>query len=175
MKSNLIKTCLIILLPLMFSTTFINAQNDRTDTRVDQIVRGAFVTQSFGTVANAAQDICYLDLRGWSKIDSVVVSVSAENETDLDTINFYIGNYTGQSGFVSDAVAGVLYQAITINIADAATDFEVLLTSDATVLTGVALRGANYIRAVIEAAAAGNDATDPNAYHINWHIFGTKE
>ena len=135
--------------------------------------RGFSVVEDLGTQANAAQETCYLDLRDWKSVDSVVVSISAVNETDVDTVNFYLGNFTND-GFICDAVAGVIYQAITINIADAATDFELLLTSGASVLTGTAIRGANGIKAVIEVGAAGNDATDPNALYIHWRIYGTK-
>jgi len=135
--------------------------------------RGFSVVENFGTVSNAGQETAYLDLRGWKTVDSVSVALVAVNETDVDTVNFYPGVYTNQ-GFISDAAASVLYQAVTINIADGATDVENLVTSDATKLTGAVLRGFNGIKAVIEVAAAGSDATDPNALSIHWRIWGTK-
>lgn len=142
--------------------------------RQTKITKGFSVSEYLGTVANSSQETAYLDLREWSKVDSVVVSLSATNETDVDTVNFYIGNYTPTGGFVSDAAAGVLYQASTLDVAASGTDFLALLTSNATKLTGAALRGANGIKAVLEVSAAGNDATDPNALYINWRIYGTK-
>lgn len=168
MKQTKIFSFLMVLI-LLAGTLF--AQTDKTTT--GEVKKGAYVTQSFEGVANSATDICYLDLRGWKTVDSVVVSIAVENETDIDTVNFMRGTYF--DGFISDAAAGVLYQAVTLNVADAATDVEPLLTSNATVLSKAALRGFNYIKATIEAGAAGNDATDPNAMYLTWQIFGTKE
>lgn len=136
-------------------------------------VRGFSVVEDLGTQANSAQETVYLDLRDWKSVDSVTVSLSAVGEIDVDTINFYIGNFT-PDGFISDAAAGVLYNAVTLNLADGATDYELLLTTGATVLTSGALRGCNGIKGVIEIAAAGSDATDPNALYIHWKIHGTK-
>lgn len=136
--------------------------------------KGYSVVFDLGTVTNSGQETGYLDLRGWSKIDSVTVSLSATNETDIDTVNFFLGNYT-QDGFVKDAAAGVIYQASTIDVANAATDFLNLVTSvNTTPLTGVALRGCNGLYFEIEAQATGNDATDPNALYIHFKIHGTK-
>ncbi len=156
---------LIALLIMFLFTTLSFAQT--------KITRGFSVVEDFGTVTNSGQETAYLDLRGWKTVDSVSVALVAVNETDVDTINFYPGVYTGD-GFKPDAAASVLYQAVTINIADGSTDVENLVTADATKLTGVALRGFNGVKAVIEIAAAGNDATDPNALYIHWRIWGTK-
>lgn len=151
---------------LLFAFTDINAQqNPETE--------GFSVCFDLGTIANSTTYTGTLDLRGWSKIDSVTVSVSATNETDIDTLNMWVGNYT-QDGFVSDAAAGVLYQAVSLNIADNASDFINLVTSNATKLTGSALRGANAVYFEVESASSGNDATDPNAAYIVFHIHGTK-
>ena len=161
---------LIALLMVFIVTAFI-AQPVKAQPQ--QVVKGFSVTENLGTQANAAQETFYLDLRGWKSVDSVSVSVSCTGEIDVDTVNFYIGNFTSD-GFISDAAGGVLYQAITLNVAAAATDFELLVTSNATVLTGVALRGCNGIKAVVEVGAAGNDAADPNALYFHWKIHGTK-
>lgn len=138
-----------------------------------KITKGFSVVEDLGTMANSGQETAYLDLREWKTLDSVVVSLSAKGEIDIDTCNFYVGNYTND-GFIMDATAGVLYQAVTIDLAAAATDFLLLTTSNATKLTGTALRGVTGIKAVIEGASSGNDATDPNALYICWRIYGTK-
>lgn len=135
--------------------------------------KGYSVVYDLGTVTNSTQETGYLDLRNWQKIDSVTVSLSATNETDIDTVNFWIGNYT-QDGFVKDAAAGVIYQASTLDVAAAGTDFLNLVTSNATPLTGLALRGCNGVYFELEAGASGNDATDPNALYIHFKIHGTK-
>ena len=153
---------LVILIALMSVMTF-----------GQKTTRGFTVVEDLGTQANAAQETVYLDLRSWSRVDSVVVSLSAVGEIDVDTVNFYLGSFTND-GFISDAAGGVLYQAVTLDVAAGATDFEVLLTSNATRLTGAAIRGATGIKAVIEIGASGNDATDPNALYINWCIYGLK-
>lgn len=143
----------------------------------DQQVNGFSVIQKLGTQADgtgATEETFYLDLRGWKSVDSVTVAVSASGEIDVDTVNFYIGNWT-QDGFIADAAAGVLYQAITINLADGVTDFELLVTGNATVLTGVALRGANGIKAEVEVDFTGNDATDTDqGLWFHWKVHGTK-
>jgi hypothetical protein len=153
---------LVILIALMSVMTF-----------GQKTTRGFTVVEDLGTQANAAQETVYLDLRSWSRVDSIVVSLSAVGEIDVDTVNFYLGSFTND-GFISDASGGVLYQAVTIDVAAAGTDLQTLLSSNATLLTGVALRGATGIKAVIEIGAAGNDATDPNALYINWCIYGLK-
>jgi len=163
---------LIAMLMVFTLTAFIlppvNAQ-------LQQKVRGFSVTENLGTQANAAQETFYLDLRGWDTVDSVTVSVSASGEIDVDTVNFYVGNFTND-GFIPDAAGGVIYQAITLNLADGVTDFELLVdANDITVLTGAAIRGANGIKAVVEVGAAGNDATDTDqALYFNWRIHGTR-
>lgn len=137
-------------------------------------VKGFSVIEKLGVQANSEQETIYLDLRGWKSVDSVTFSLSAVGEIDVDTVNFYLGNWT-QDGFIPDASGGVLYQAATINLADGVSDFELLVTNTATVLTGVAIRGANGIKAVIEIAAAGNDATDTSqGLWAHWKIHGTK-
>lgn len=154
----------IFLLALLF-TAFIFPQ--------DKITNGFSVVEYLGTAANSSQKTAYINLSGWTQVDSVVVSIGATNETDIDTINFHLGMYTSKA-FVVEAAAAVLYQAVTINIADAATDIEPLFTSNATKLTKAALRGYDGIKAVIEMASSGNDATDPNAVYILWRIYGVK-
>lgn len=160
-----------VLIALLFSIFSFEASAQRQT----KIEKGFSVVEYLGTVANGSQETAYLDLRGWSKVDSVSVSLSATNETDVDTVNFYIGNWTPTGGFVSDAAAGVLYQASTLDVAAGGTDFLNLVTSNATKLTGVALRGCNGVKAVIEMQnSSGNDATDPNALYIAWRIYGVK-
>lgn len=166
-KTNFLITMLMVFILTAFISPPVKAQ-------LQQRVRGFSVTENLGTQANSAQETFYLDLRGWDTVDSVTVSVSCTGEIDVDTVNFYVGNWTND-GFIPDAAAGVIYQAITLNVAAAATDFELLVdANDITVLTGAAIRGANGIKAVLEVGAAGNDATDPNALYFQWRIHGTR-
>jgi len=141
----------------------------------DKITKGFSVSEYLGTAANGSQKNAYLDLRDWETVDSVGFSFSCTGEIDIDTVNFYPGNYTFK-GFKPDAAAGVLYQACAIDLAAGVSDGLVLqVTSNATKLTGAALRGANGIKAVIEIQnTSGNDATDPNELNVNWRIYGTR-
>ena len=157
---------LIAFMLFAFITPQIQAQQN-------PLTKGYSVVFDLGTVANSSKKTGTLDLRGWSKVDSVTVSISASNETDIDTVNFWVGNYT-QDGFIKDAAAGVLYQACALDIAVNITDFINLVTTGATRLTGSALRGCNAVYFEVEAASSGNDATDPNAAYLHFKIHGTK-
>ena len=166
-KTNFLIAMLMVFILTAFIAQPVNAQPQKK-------VSGFSVIENLGTQANSAQETFYLDLRGWKSVDSVTVAVSCTGEIDVDTVNFYIGNFTND-GFIPDAAGGVIYQAITLNVAASATDFELLVdANNVTVLTGAALRGANGIKAVVEIGAAGNDATDPNALYFHWKIHGTK-
>lgn len=158
-------------LALVLFTSFSFAQSDATSSI--KTVKGYSICFDFGTIANSGQETGYVDLRDWQSIDSVTVSLSASNETDIDTVNFWVGNWTND-GFISDASAGVLYQASTLDVAASATDFLNLVTTNATRLSKANLRGATGVKFQIEAQSSGNDATDPNALYIVFRIFGTK-
>lgn len=167
MKKTICSLAIILLLAFLFVPQ-LSAQ--------DKEVNGFSVVQNLGTAAVGSQKIAYLDLRGWKTVDSVGVSLSASGEIDVDTVNFYPGNYNNK-GFRSDAAASVLYQAVTLDLADGVADGNFpLLTSNATKLTGAALRYCNGVEAVIEVQNTnGSDATDTGQnLTICWRIYGTK-
>lgn len=165
----------VVLLALLLFTSFSFAQtiSNTTSTTVKETVRGYSVCLDFGTVANSVTETGYVDLRDWKSIDSIAVSISGYNEVDVDSVNFWLGNYTND-GFICDAAAGVLYQASTLDVAASGSDFLNLVTTNATKLSKVALRGATGIKVQLESAASGNDATDPNDCWLMFHIYGTK-
>lgn len=163
------KKLFVSLILLLFGVTIL-AQTDGTVQKAD--VTNLGVAFDFGTVTNSTNEVSYLDLRGWKSVDSVVVSLSASNETDIDSVVFYLGNF-GPYGFISDASAGALHQVSSLDVAASGTDFLVLETSGATLLTKSALRGVSAIKAVYK-ANTGNDATDPNKLVAFWRVYGTK-
>lgn len=162
-----------IALVLFTSFSFAQTISNTTSTVTEKTVRGYSVCLDFGTVANSVTETGYVDLRDWKSVDSISVSISGYNEVDIDSVNFWVGNYTND-GFVVDAAAGVLYQACTLDVAASGSDFLNLVTSNATKLTKLALRGATGIKVQLESQATGNDATDPNACYLMFHIYGTK-
>lgn len=161
---------LFVSLMIVFAVSASYAQGDATVQRSE--VTNLGVAFDFGTVTNGTNEVSYIDLRGWKSVDSIVVSLSASNETDIDSVVFYLGNL-GPSGFIVDASAGALHQVSTLDVAAGGTDFLALLTSDATLLTKAALRGVSAIKAVYK-ANTGNDATDPNKLVAFWRVYGTK-
>lgn len=164
------KKLFVSLIIVLFAIAVSFAQSDATVVKSE--VTNLGVTFDLGTVTNGTNEVSYVDLRGWKSIDSIVVSLSASNETDIDSVVFYLGNL-GPYGFIADASAGALHQVSLLDVAASGTDFVPLLTSDATLLTKGALRGVSAIKAVYK-ANTGNDATDPNKLVAFWRVYGTK-
>lgn len=136
------------------------------------------VVKDLGTMANSSlgsgsDETGYLDLSGWSKIDSISVTFIGKGEMDVDSVDFYGAVKLPNGKFVKD-VTIIATATVTLNLADGVYDIEPLKTSDATVLTGAKLRGLNAIYYVTRGAASGNDATDPNNGWLAFQIWGTK-
>ena len=130
---------------------------------------GRFIDVDFGTVANSVTETNYISIDGWSKIDSISVVAYGYGETDVDSIDMYVGN--GGGIYSSTAITGT----VTLNLADAVAGWELILASNATQLTGAALRGVKAIKVVTRGATSGNDATDTKQnFHVLFQIWGTK-
>ena len=133
-----------------------------------------------GTIANSVDETVYLDLsaiqkaNGWSKIDSVLNAIYAENETDIDSLTVYPGFRGTKGGSTKTVYGAALNYTVTVNINDAATVYEELLSSGATLLTSAALRQNNYIKYLTRGAASGNDPADPNRAWLICFVYGTK-
>jgi hypothetical protein len=116
----------------------------------------------------------YAEQLGLTKIDSIEVAMYAENEVDVDSVNIYLGVNATNDGVNESAYDAVLgTYTVTININDASTDYERLFVSNATIITGAAIRGYNSIKAVV-CPSTGNDATDPNKVWLLFYLYGTK-
>lgn len=118
----------------------------------------------------------YAKQLGLTIIDSIEVAIYCENETDIDSVNLYLGMNATNAGANESAYDAVLgTYTVTVNIADAATDYERLFVAatNATLLTGAAIRGYNSIKAVV-CPSTGNDATDPNKVWLLFYLYGSK-
>lgn len=119
----------------------------------------------------------YLKLDGWSKIDSVQITLGVDNETDIDSFDVYVGNAFGNretdwdNGYYGSTV---YHYEVTLNVAAAAQGRELLLISNASLLTTVVMRGVNALKFVTRGANSGNDPTDPNRLRAFVQVFGTK-
>src|ERR1035437_5669953 len=110
---------------------------------------------NFGTVANAITGTQYLNLTGFTKVDSVVcVLVDKAQNINVDSLNFYPGVsipglYEGANGSYSTSVTT---QISTL----AAVGNQLLLTTGATPLTAAVLRGYNFVKVTMAGSPTGN-------------------
>jgi len=126
----------------------------------------------FGTIAQAVPETKTLDLRGWASIDSISVLAVGTGEVDVDSVDIY-GAFQDPNGtglWVDVTILGTA--TVTLNLADGTEDIELLVASNATILTGIALRGLNALSVIVQ-PAAGSDATDPNNFKVVFQIWGT--
>lgn len=131
------------------------------------------VIKPLGTVSNSVDETGYLDLTGWSQIDSISVTFVAKGELDVDSVTVYRAVKVPGVGYKKDiTVLGNF--TVTLDLADGVWDIEPLFVSNATVLNGAALRGVDAIYYVTRGATSGNDPTDPNAGWLMFQIWGTK-
>lgn len=108
---------------------------------------------------------------GCSVIDSMVISLTVKNETDIDSCDFYPCNWTIDGTKVLGTVA---HFAVTLNVAAAGTGTEALYT--ATTLHGVwaiSYRGFEGFAILTRGSTAGNDPTDPNSGKLTITFFGS--
>jgi len=133
---------------------------------------GRVVNVNYETVANSVTETGYVSLDGWTTIDSISVVVFGVGETDIDSLDIYVGN--GGAGVTAQYSATVYHYAVTVNAAAAAVYIERLYSANATLLTKAVLRNANRLKIVTRGATSGNDATDPNKLVVQLIISGTK-
>ena len=151
----------LIVLVFLFSVTAFS--------QADVKYFGRYIDIDFGTVANSVTETKYASLDGWSKIDSITVVAYGYGETDVDSIDMYVGN--GGGIYSGTAITGT----VTLDLADGVAGWQTVLSSNATQLTGAALRGAKAIKVVTRGATAGNDPTDTKQnFHVLFQIWGTK-
>ncbi len=136
---------------------------------------GHFAYVDCGTVANSVDETGYVDLSrlGLSKIDSISVTAIGTGELDVDSVDCYVGVNDIPDGLIRYSSTAITF-TVTINVAAGASAFEQLYSSNATLLTQEALRGANVIKVITRGATAGNDATDPNKLILVFEAWGTQ-
>lgn len=108
---------------------------------------------------------------GCNKIDSLTISVTVKNETDIDTLNWYPVNWTNDGTAVQGTVKTF---AVTLNVAAAGTGSETLLITGAGL--GSALwRGKEGFQFRTRGAVSGNDVTgsDANSVKVTITFFGS--
>ena len=130
----------------------------------------------FGTVANSVDEAYkyysfagLLKEFGCAKIDSIIISMTVKNETDIDTLNWYPVNWTVDG----TAVLGtVITYTVTLNVAAAGTGTQILYTANHGV-QAASFRGYEGFTVFTRGAAAGNDATDPNSCKVTITFWGS--
>jgi hypothetical protein len=131
---------------------------------------------NLGTVANSVDEAyTYETFAGLlkqfncAKIDSMVFSVTAVGELDVDSLDWYPVNWTSTGTAVKGTVKT---HTVTLNIAAAGTGTEVLLVTG----TGIASslwRGYEGFGFMTRGAGSGSDATDPNNLKVTITFFGS--
>lgn len=157
------KLFLFLAVVLLFGT-FIQAQtvgNDRTE----------FL--KFGLLTAYTTETQYLELKGWTKIDSVSTFVLCKggvgNLCEVDSIVYYVGGKTDNGyGFSSTAYT----QLTTVNPAASVVEYQNLLTSNATKLTSAVMRGANIIKCVVY--PSDETSVAPSFFDVGFQIWGSK-
>lgn len=131
------------------------------------------IVKDLGTMVNSVDETGFVDLSAWSKIDSISVTYAGLGEMDVDSLTVYSAVKLPNGKFVKDvSVLGNF--TVTLNLAAGVYDIEPLFSSNATLLTGSALRGLNALYFVTRGATSGNDATDPNHGWVAFQVWGTK-
>jgi hypothetical protein len=132
----------------------------------------------FGTLANSVTETAYATLGNWAKIDSISVMAVATGETDVDSIDIYVGFANSNTAGVSQTpgwYSATAYTFVsTVDVAVGVKVFQNVTVANATLLTGVVLRGVNSLKIVTRGATAGNDPTDPNKFLVGLQIWGTQ-
>jgi len=136
---------------------------------------GRFAYVDFGTVANSVTETGYvnLDRLNYSHIDSISVTAIGTGELDVDSVDIYVGTADIKHGISRYSATANTFTS-TIDVNAAASAFEQLYSSDATLLTGGLLRGANSLKVVTRGSVSGNDPTDPNKLVVVFQVWGTK-
>jgi hypothetical protein len=147
-----------LILTLLFAFTFASAQG---------IV--GVKSYNLGTVANTVwEDYRYdtfqglLKEFGCNKIDSITVSITVKNETDIDTLNWYPVNWTNDGTAVNGTVKTFI---VTLNIAAAGTGTETPLITGAGLASSL-WRGKEGFGWRTRGAVSGNDVDGSNANSV---------
>lgn len=133
-------------------------------------------SHDYGTIANSV-DEAYINYTfsglikefGCNKIDSLVISLTVKNETDIDSLMWYPCNWTVDGTKVLGTVST---RTVTLNVAAAATGTQVLLTSNAGIASTL-WRGYEGFTIFTRGASAGNDPTDPNSVKVTITFYGS--
>lgn len=133
-------------------------------------------SHDYGTVANSVDEsyISYtwaglLKEFDCNKIDSLVISLTAVGELDIDSLMWYPVNWTVSGTAVKGTVAT---RTVTLNIAAAGTGTEVLYSANAGIASTL-WRGYEGFTLFTRGAASGNDATDPNSLKVTITFYGS--
>lgn len=128
-------------------------------------------TLPYGLLTAYTTETQYLDLSGWAKIDSISTFAVAKggvgNLCEVDSIVYYVGAKT-TNGIGYSATA--LTQLCTLDPAASVTSYELLLTSNATRLTGTVLRGANMIKCVVY--PSNETSVAPSFFDVGFQVWG---
>lgn len=133
-------------------------------------------TLDYGTLSNSvlvANETQYIDLAGWEKIDSISIVAYGIGELDVDSVDIYVGSKpnNGKSPIFSSTA---ITATVTLNLADGVSGWERLVTSNATKLTGAALRGVQMLKVNTRGATSGNDPTDASQrFYLAFQVWGT--
>lgn len=117
------------------------------------------------TCGNSQSKIFYVDVDKIGEFDSLVVSIVATGEIDLDSLDASAGFYASAGEFnlkgSANTSAFYVYEALsgatlTINLADGVSS----IVQKALTLTKANLTGYNEVKFTLTSASSGNDATD---------------
>lgn len=159
-KTNVILSLIFLLFALVSVPIETNAQVNTFNNAVCDI--------KFGTVASSVSETQYVVLPNWKKIDSISVVVYGTGEMDIDSVDFYPGQ--GNGHYSTTALTSIS----TIDLAASTKGWQISRgAAGATVLTGASLCGASALKVTSRGATAGNDATDPNDFHVLLRAHGS--
>jgi len=114
------------------------------------------------SIANSGTEIYYCDLENLAPFDSIVYSVYAMGEIDIDSLDVQGGFDFHPVTYKGSDVTGInIYEALegatlTINNADGTATY----VEGATTITKAEAKGYNRLKVTITAGSSGNDATD---------------
>ena len=161
------KKLFIIFALFLLIASFAQAQTTTAQGRVTSL--------HYGLLTAYTTETQYLDISGWSKIDSISTYVLCEggvgNLCEVDSIVYYVGAKSDQGkglGFSSTAYT----QLTTVNPAASVIEYQNLLTTNATKLTSAVLRGCNVIKCVVY--PSDETSVAPSFFDVGFQIWGTK-
>lgn len=126
----------------------------------------------FTTLVEATTQTGYVSLGEWSSIDSITISIAGLGELDADSIVTYAGWQSRDGAFYSSTA---LTSIAAVNVATATKFYDNAVGTTAaavaaTVLTGVALKGANTLKCVVYPADGCGTGNYINVLYNIWGI-----